>query len=210
MNLPAPDRKRGRPSKEAAGKLADEILEAALATLLVGGIDELTVARVAQRAGVSKKTMYTRFENKSDLVASLICYTLNRYIWDDGRKEEENSIKERLFAAICQILKNCMQPEMIAIEEAIQRYPELEWVESVRLTRQIPVSIVCELLLEARANGLIMFDDALIPAYALLDAIVLGSRVRFLYLTEEERRRRGVDNEARPLFELVWRGMLVA
>lgn len=199
--------KRGRPSREAAGKMADRILEAALGTLLDGGIDELTIARVAQRGRVSKKTMYTRFADKDDLVASLISYTLERYIWDDGRSVEEGDVKERLFTAICNILKNTLLPEMVAIEKAIQKFPELEWRPMVRATRVQPVETVSKLLLEARSAGMISFDDPIIPAFALLDAIVLGSRVRFFHLTEEERRERPVDNEARRLFELIWRGL---
>lgn len=208
MSVDPLDGKRGRPSREAASKLADRILEAALATLLDGGIDALTIARVAQRARVSKKTMYTRFADKDDLVASLISHTLERYVWDDGLGDGHGDVKERLFTAICNILRNTLLPEMLAIEQAIRKYPELEWRPTVRAARLTPVKTVSGLLIEARSAGAISFDDPIVPAFALLDAIVLGSRVRFLHLTEEERRERPVDNEARRLFELVWRGMI--
>lgn len=58
---------RGRPRDPA---LDEAILEAAAALLAEAGFDALTMEQVATRAGVSKASLYRRFENLSDLLAA--------------------------------------------------------------------------------------------------------------------------------------------
>src|SRR5262245_39218128 len=60
---------RGRPRSTAAD-LA--IVRATLEILLADGYDGLTMAGVAQRAGVSTATLYRRYESKIDLVVGCV------------------------------------------------------------------------------------------------------------------------------------------
>jgi len=60
---------RGRPRSTAAD-LA--IVHATIEILLQDGYDGLTMAGVAQRAGVSTATLYRRYESKIDLVVGCI------------------------------------------------------------------------------------------------------------------------------------------
>jgi AcrR family transcriptional regulator len=60
---------RGRPRSTAAD-LA--IVHATIEILLQDGYDGLTMAGVAQRAGVSTATLYRRYESKVDLVVGCI------------------------------------------------------------------------------------------------------------------------------------------
>lgn len=62
-----PDAKRppGRPVNTSLGPT---ILNAVLVTLAEGGYGQLTTAAVAERAGVSKATLYRRWPSKRDLI----------------------------------------------------------------------------------------------------------------------------------------------
>ena len=60
---------RGRPRSTAAD-LA--IMRATIQILVEDGYDGLTMAGVAQRAGVSTATLYRRYESKVDLVVGCI------------------------------------------------------------------------------------------------------------------------------------------
>ena len=72
---PAP---RGRPRSPAAD---DAIAEATLAILTERGYRELTMAGVAERAGVSTATLYRRWSSKEDLVVG----TVTTLVPDRGR-----------------------------------------------------------------------------------------------------------------------------
>lgn len=197
----------GRPSRAAAEQIAARILEAALAVVVESGYDELTMDRVAARARVSKKTLYSRFDDKDHLVVSMVCHALDRHVWESGRRHGAGDVKERLLRALRALLTSTLQPEIIAIERITQIRPEIERQPSVRATRVIPVKIVMELLVEARDAGLVAFDDPIIPAFMLLDTVVLGPRTRFFKLTEQERRAAPVDAQARRIFETLWQGL---
>ena len=62
----------GRPSAKEAASLEDRILAATWDLLLAKGARELSVERIARAAAVSKKTIYTRFHGRSDLLMRLL------------------------------------------------------------------------------------------------------------------------------------------
>ena len=71
--MPTSQRGRiGRPSAEEAASLEDRILAATWDLLLAKGARELSVERIARAAAVSKKTIYTRFHGRSDLLMRLL------------------------------------------------------------------------------------------------------------------------------------------
>lgn len=59
----------GRPRDPAKG---DSILRAAAELLREGSYAELSIEAVAQRAGVSRPTVYRRYQNKADLVIEVV------------------------------------------------------------------------------------------------------------------------------------------
>lgn len=59
----------GRPRDPSKG---DSILTAAVEMLAEAGYDGLSIEAVAQRAGVSRPTVYRRYQNKADLVIDVI------------------------------------------------------------------------------------------------------------------------------------------
>jgi AcrR family transcriptional regulator len=64
-----PNRPPGRPRSSEAD---EAILEAAVDVLTEVGLGELTMERVAARAGVGKNTLYRRYANKYELVVSAV------------------------------------------------------------------------------------------------------------------------------------------
>lgn len=71
--MPTSQRGRiGRPSAEEAASLEDRILAATWDLLLAKGARELSIEWIARAAAVSKKTIYTRFHDRSDLLMRLL------------------------------------------------------------------------------------------------------------------------------------------
>jgi AcrR family transcriptional regulator len=72
----APTPARGRPRSTSADRA---ILQATIEILIHDGYDGLTMAGVAQRAGVSTATLYRRYESKVDLVVGCIAAVKDEY-----------------------------------------------------------------------------------------------------------------------------------
>src|SRR5208283_3223907 len=62
----------GRPSRAAALQLPDRILEVATELFLSEGYGSTSIEAVARRAGISKRTFYDRFDDKSVLFAAVV------------------------------------------------------------------------------------------------------------------------------------------
>jgi AcrR family transcriptional regulator len=66
----------GRPLDEAIGQ---SILEGAWRLLLEDGCSRMSIARVAQRAGVGRPAIYRRYGDKAELVAAVIAGKSSRF-----------------------------------------------------------------------------------------------------------------------------------
>ena len=118
-----PTRRIGRPSLEGAAGLESRILTAAWDLLLTQGSRELTIQRIARAAAVSKKTIYTRFRDRSDLLMRLLEQRLEAEesaLWED--------VKAKDFAsAFCsvgeRILGFLTSPEREAIGAVLAELP---------------------------------------------------------------------------------------
>src|SRR5271166_3392818 len=62
----------GRPSRADALRLRERILVAGTELFLAEGYGSTTIEAVAARAGVSKRTFYDRFDDKSVLFAAVV------------------------------------------------------------------------------------------------------------------------------------------
>ncbi|KLI08802.1 TetR family transcriptional regulator [Mycolicibacterium conceptionense] len=54
------------------GSLSDQILDAAASCVLAFGVDRVTLAEIARRAGVSRPTVYRRFPDTQSILAALL------------------------------------------------------------------------------------------------------------------------------------------
>src|ERR1019366_3901630 len=62
----------GRPARADALRLREGILEVATELFLAKGYGSTTIEAVAARAGISKRTLYHRFDDKSVLFAAVV------------------------------------------------------------------------------------------------------------------------------------------
>jgi TetR/AcrR family transcriptional repressor of mexJK operon len=120
----------GRPSRADAPRLRERILAAATALFLAEGYGSTTIEAVAAGAGVSKRTLYARFEDKSALFAAV----LHRII-DLIRPPPEvpllvgGTLQEILQRLAGMILRAALSPQAIALHRLLYaesaRFPEL-------------------------------------------------------------------------------------
>jgi AcrR family transcriptional regulator len=62
----------GRLSAEDAAQLPDRLLDAAYELFSDRGFADTTMDQIAKRAGASTKTLYSRYENKADILAAVV------------------------------------------------------------------------------------------------------------------------------------------
>lgn len=67
-----PPPRTGRPSTEEAAQLPGRLLDAAQAVFVEKGYARATVEDIAKAAGTSRKTVYTRYANKDEILAAVI------------------------------------------------------------------------------------------------------------------------------------------
>lgn len=68
----------GRLTAEQTADLTDRLLDAALRVLSEKGYAHTTMEQIAKSAGASTKTVYSRYENKSDILRAVIRRTLEQ------------------------------------------------------------------------------------------------------------------------------------
>ena len=136
-------RRGGRPSRQQAARLGEQILDAATHLFLSLGYGATSIEAVARRARVSKRTFYHRFDDKPALFVAVV----HRII--DGLRPPgdvpllEGDLQEILRRLAELILHAALSPQAIALNRMIVaesgRFPKLAAVttgateEAIRL-----------------------------------------------------------------------------
>lgn len=85
---PAPPRRRGRPRSELAHRA---LLDAAIREFVARGYEAMSLEAIAAAAGVSKLTLYRRWDNKLALVREIM-----QSLSDESPIEDQGSLEEDL------------------------------------------------------------------------------------------------------------------
>lgn len=123
-------RRGGRPSRAEALQLRDRILEAATDLFLTEGYGATSIEAVADRAGISKRTFYHRFDGKGALFIAVVHRIIEQMRPPPGVPLLEgrnlNDILRRLAGLI---LRAALSPQAIALHRLVTaeslRFPNL-------------------------------------------------------------------------------------
>jgi AcrR family transcriptional regulator len=120
----------GRPSRAEALRLRERILVAATELFLAEGYGSTSIEAVAKHAGVSKRTLYDRFDDKAVLFAAVV----HRIIAQIRPPPEVPLVEGATLADILRrlallILRAALSPQAIALHRLVNaesaRFPEL-------------------------------------------------------------------------------------
>jgi TetR/AcrR family transcriptional regulator, mexJK operon transcriptional repressor len=120
----------GRPSRADALRLRQRILEVATELFLAKGYGSTTIEAVAARAGISKRTFYHRFDDKSVLFAAVVHGIIEQIRPPAGVPLIEGAtLREVLRRLAGMILRAALSPQAIALHRLVMaesaRFPEL-------------------------------------------------------------------------------------
>ena len=109
--------RRGRPTNEA---LAQTILDTARELFVELGFQATTLDKVAQRAKISKLSIYRRFENKEALFSAAIAAGCQQSFAPQALLEgAEGSVEDQLMAVGTSLLRTLLRPDVSSIEAMV-------------------------------------------------------------------------------------------
>ncbi|MFM5908412.1 MAG: TetR/AcrR family transcriptional regulator [Novosphingobium sp.] len=113
--------RRGRPSKSDAAQIDQQILGAAWFTFLEVGYEAATMELMAERAGVTKSTLYLRHSDKAELLRATVNERMKAWSRENSVKGwiEGNTLEERLVSLGERILDAAGHPEVLATSRLI-------------------------------------------------------------------------------------------
>ena len=167
----------GRPSRADALRLREQILVAATDLFLAEGYGSTTIEAVAARAGVSKRTLYDRFDDKSVLFAAVV----HRIIDAIRPAPEVPLIEGTSLPAILRrlagfMLQAALAPQAIALQRLVNaesaRFPELvRAVASDGSTRE-GITLIGDLLARKLPRSKLSAEDRAFAAQQFIYMVV--------------------------------------
>ena len=202
---PAQARRRGgRPSRDEAAQLPDRILDAATELFFARGYGATSIEAVAQRARISKRTFYHRFEDKPALFGAV----LHRII--EGLRPPPAiplvagaDIAEILRRLASLILHAALTPQALALHRLIvgesARFPKLAAAVTTEGATQEAIALIGGILApEARAGTL-----------QLADTDAAAEQFLYLVLSIPQRRALGLGKPMTAIELDRWAGTVV-
>jgi TetR/AcrR family transcriptional repressor of mexJK operon len=123
-------RRGGRPSRLEAALLPERILDVATALFLTQGFGATSIEAVAERARISKRTFYHRFDDKAALFQAVVRRFITRWLAsEEAAPAVAATVEEALLRSATGILAIALSPEALALHRVViaeaQRFPEL-------------------------------------------------------------------------------------
>ena len=124
-----PHRRGGRPSQAQAARLRDKILDAAAYVFFTEGYGTASIEAIAKRARISKRTLYSRFNDKADLFGAVVRHVVEKLKPANTEQLFKGSGAEILHHLAQVILHASLNPQALALHRLIlseaTRFPEL-------------------------------------------------------------------------------------
>lgn len=203
----------GRPTKAAAARRDERLLEIAAEMFMRHGFDATSMERLAEAAMIGKATLYARYADKSQLFADVL---RRRILLIYGPLEEEfakglggESLEETLLILARRFIDLAVAPSAIALGRILaaqgERFPELgKLAVEEGLNRQI--RLVETILVRFSAAHCYAIEDLALAADLFL-SIVLG-RISRMALLGVQMEPATLDRRTREAVRIFLRGLL--
>jgi TetR/AcrR family transcriptional regulator, mexJK operon transcriptional repressor len=179
----------GRPSRADALRLRGRILEVATELFLAQGYGSTTIEAVAARAGISKRTLYHRFDDKAALFAAVVHEIIQQIRPPAGVPLIVGAtLRDILRRLAGMILHAALSPQAIALHRLVMaesaRFPELaRAVAGDGSTREATTLIGDLLARELRESRLSTADRAFAAQHFIFMVVTVPQRLAMGYGT---------------------------
>jgi AcrR family transcriptional regulator len=174
---PLPLKRAGRPPREIAAQLSDQILGAAEALFLEQGYGATTIEQIAGQIGATKRTIYVRFTDKVGLFHAVVKRVLDARRPNLRTIGTDRSVDERLKDMAMRVLNYGLDPDVVRLFRVVTaeayRFPELNRMIEEQAAHGVAWAVGKMLEEEVQLGRLAMDDTSL--ATKLLLSLVLGA-----------------------------------
>lgn len=144
-------------NEESEAPVGDRILDAAAACVLAYGIERVTLAEIARRAGVSRPTIYRRWPDTQSILAALLTSRVTRVLDDVSDTEIDRAA---LVARIVAVAGRLQHDEIVM--SVLHSAPELAMVyiaERLGTSQQILIDATAGQIKLAQEHGSVRPGD---------------------------------------------------
>lgn len=176
----------GRPTREQAELRRLELLDRALELFLEHGYELTTIDAIAASVGMTKRTVYARYEDKAALFRAAVQRAIERWIVPiealDGLAHED---LETILTKVAEIrMANAMRPEGVRLQRIVNaesyRFPEIFSLAYEQGSRPT-INFLVDQFRRRIETGELSVEDPEIAAAAFL-SMVVGGPARTIWL----------------------------
>jgi TetR/AcrR family transcriptional repressor of mexJK operon len=169
----------GRPTREQAERRHEELLDRALELFLEKGFELVTVDAIAASVGMTKRTMYARYADKSALFKAAVQRAIDRWtVPPETLRAAEIDDLEATLRAVARIrMSNAISPAGLRLQRIVNaesyRFPEiftLAYEQGMRPT----LEFLADLLRRHSKAGTVKITKPDIAAASFLSMVVGG------------------------------------
>ncbi|MEP7182284.1 MAG: TetR/AcrR family transcriptional regulator [Betaproteobacteria bacterium] len=170
-------RRGGRPSRSEAEQLGKRILDAATELFFSTGYGATSIEAVARRAGISKRTFYHRFDDKSALFSAVVHRTIEAMRPPAGVPLLEGAnLQEVLQNVAGLVLRAALSPPALALHRLIvaesARFPQLAAVVDGQGGSQEAIRLIAGVLDGEARVGRLTLDNPTFAAQQFLQMVI--------------------------------------
>lgn len=112
-----PARRGGRPTREEAAQLDEDVREAALTLFLQHGYEGTSMDDIARAANTTKASLYKRFASKDDVFTSVLAWAMQRPDWPLAESDPPNldDLEGSLRFIARASLRRALHPSMVQL-----------------------------------------------------------------------------------------------
>ncbi len=189
----------GRPTRADGLRLRRRILEVATELFLARGYESTTIEAVAARAGISKRTLYHRFDDKSALFTAVVRDIIEQIRPPAGVPLIEGATLHDVLRRLAgMILRAALSPPALALHRLVMaesgRFPELARAVSGDDSTREATTLISELLSR----------DARRPKLGAEQRLFATEQFIFMVVTVPQRRAMGYGVPMTPAELEVW------
>ena len=189
LSRPGAQRRGGRPPRLQAEQIRERILDVATPLFLTEGYGATSIEEVARRARVSKRTLYSRFRDKTELFGAVVHRLVERLRPPNVAPEQffEGGSLETILERVAKlILRAALSPSALALHRVIlaeaTRFPELAAAVNQEGTRREAIRLIAALLKREASEGGMSPAKAEFAAEQFLHMLVAAPQRRALGL----------------------------
>lgn len=175
----------GRPTRAVAEQLADKIVDVATRLMLEQGYGNTSIEAVASAAGVAKRTLYSRFPDKSTLFAAVIQLRREQFLAPVQKiSSAGGTLEERLLQIGHHMLSWGLHNDTIAMKRLItaevERFPKLSALLHTT-SRKRTIDVLAAILDSKGESGELDIRDSRFAATQFIEMIMAPADLQAHY-----------------------------